>query len=68
MADLQFLREKEIEYCRTNIEYFIDEYGHIEDKDAEDLIQPFKMWDAQREALRSLMSHRWNVILKARQL
>ena len=68
MADIQLLRDKEIEYCRTNIEYFIDEYGHIEDKDADDLIQPFKMWDAQRDALRSIMSHRWNVILKARQL
>lgn len=68
MVDVQALREKEIEYCRTNIEYFIDTYGHIEDKDATDLIQPFKMWDEQREALRSIMSHRWNVVLKARQL
>lgn len=68
MSDIQTLREKEIEYCRSNIEYFIDTYGHIEDKDAEDLIQPFSMWQEQREALRSIMSHRWNVVLKARQL
>lgn len=66
--DVQELREKEIEYCRSNVEYFIDTYGHIEDKDAEELIQPFRMWKEQREALRSIMSHRWNVILKARQL
>ena len=64
----QDIREKEIEYCRSNIEYFIDTYGHFEDKDAADLIQPFKMWKEQREALRSIMDHKWNVILKARQL
>ena len=68
MPTIQDLRDKEIEYCRTNIQYFIDCYGHIEDKDAEDLIQPFAMWPEQREALKSIMSHRWNVILKARQL
>lgn len=66
--DYAAIREKEIEYCRGNIEYFIDTYGHIEDKDAPDLIQPFKLWKEQREALRSIMAHRWNVILKARQL
>lgn len=65
---IQELREREIEYCRANVEYFIDTYGHIEDKDAEELIQPFSMWDEQRKALRSIMKHRWNVILKARQL
>lgn len=68
MTEIQELREKEIEYCRSNIEYFIDTYGHIEDKDADELIQPFNMWREQREALRSIMSHRWNAILKARQL
>lgn len=66
--DVQSLREKEIEYCRSNVQYFVDTYGHIEDKDADELIQPFRMWKEQREALTSIMSHRWNVILKARQL
>mgnify|MGYP006958161425 CR=1 FL=1 len=68
MVAVQDLREKELAYCRSNIEYFIDTYGHIEDKDADDLIQPFNMWKEQRDALKSIMSHRWNVILKARQL
>jgi len=68
MSDINYLREKEIEYCRDNIEYFVDTYGHIEDKDADELIQPFAMWPEQREALRSIVAHRWNVILKARQL
>lgn len=65
---IQELRQKEIEYCKDHIEYFIDTYGHIEDKDAEELVQPFSMWKEQREALQSLCSHRLNVILKARQL
>lgn len=62
------IREKEIEYCREDIDYFIDNYGHIEDKDAEELIQPFELWKEQREALHSIMSHKMNVVLKARQL
>lgn len=68
MTELETLRSKEIEYCRDHIEYFIDMYGHIEDKDADELIQPFKLWDAQKEALHSLCNHRLNIILKARQL
>ena len=68
MVTVQDLREKELAYCRSNIDYFIDTYGHIEDKDADDLIQPFSMWREQRDALHSLMKHKWNVILKARQL
>lgn len=57
-----------LDYCKDHIEYFIDKYGHIEDKGAEELIQPFKLWPAQVEALNSIMSHKWNIILKARQL
>lgn len=65
---LSELRGNEISYCGRNIEYFIDTYGHIEDKDADEIIQPFHMWKEQREALQSIMAHRLNVILKARQL
>lgn len=68
MVNIQDIREKELAYCRSNIDYFVDTYGHIEDKDADDLIQPFSMWREQRDALHSLMKHKWNVILKARQL
>lgn len=57
-----------LDYCKNHIEYFIDKYGHIEDKHAEELIQPFKLWPAQLDALKSIMDHRWNIILKARQL
>lgn len=63
------IRNIEIEYCRNDIDYFIDTYGHIEDKDNLDcIIQPFKMWPAQREALHSICDNKLNVILKARQL
>ena len=63
------LRTVEIKACAEDIEYFIDNYGHIEDKNNQDeMMQPFKMWPMQRECLRSIMSHRLNAILKARQL
>ena len=69
MTSQETLRNNEIEYCRGNILYFIEEYGHIEVKESSaDLIQPFKLWDAQKEAVQSLCDHRLNVILKARQL
>lgn len=63
------LRAMEVAYCHDNPDYFIDKYGHIEDKDnPENLIQPFKMWDEQRNALLSMKEHKLNAILKARQL
>ena len=48
--------------------YFVESYGHIEDHDAEELIQPFTLWDGQRKALRVFASERRVVVLKARQL
>lgn len=69
MSVIGELRAKEIEYCREHLEYFIDTYGHIEDKDNEEsIIQPFSMWDAQRDALSSIKNNKFNAILKARQL
>lgn len=62
------MRQYEVDYCRDNILYYIKTYVHIEDKDAEELIQPFNLWPAQEEAVLSLMDHRLNVLLKARQL
>lgn len=47
---------------------YVEEFVHIEDKDSADIIIPFKMWDAQKEALQSIHDHRLNIILKARQL
>lgn len=62
------IRKEEIKYCSENLEYFVDKYGHIEDKDADVLIQKFDIWDAQRQALREIRQNKLNVILKARQL
>ena len=61
------LREIELQYCRTHLEYFVENYGHIEDKDADVLVQPFNLWDEQRSALRQFRDNKLNVILKARQ-
>ena len=60
--------ESEVAYCRDHIDYFVDHYGHIEDKDSAAVIVPFCMWKEQREALLSMYEHRLNIILKARQL
>ena len=68
IEDYTKLRESEYEYCRGHLEYFVDKYGHIEDKQAEILIQPFKLWDEQINAIRQFRDNRLNVILKARQL
>lgn len=64
----QEIRQNEIEYCLDHIVYFVRTYGHYEDKDAAELIQPFNMWDEQESALISIHTHRLNAILKARQL
>lgn len=61
-------REEEIAYCQENVVYFVRNYGHIEDHDAKELIQPFSLWDAQEKALIDIKTHRWSIILKARQL
>lgn len=65
---LQTLWEDEIAFCRDNIEYFVDKYGRIEDRDCDEVVVPFCMWKEQRDALRSIHEHRLNIILKARQL
>ena len=66
--ELKKLHESTREECRKDILYFIKTFGHIEDKDADELIQPFKLWPAQENACLSIMENKLNVILKARQL
>ena len=44
----------EMEYCRGNPEYFVETYVKIESKDTAELVQPFRLWPKQREALRSV--------------
>ena len=69
MNELEIIRKKEFEYCKDNIEYFMENYVYIEDPDnKENILQLFKLWDKQREVLESIKNNRLNIILKARQL
>lgn len=69
MSDIGKLRQKIVNACMQDIDLFIDNFGHIEDKhNTTDIVQPFNRWKEQREATTSIMSHRWNILLKARQL
>ncbi len=65
---LERARQIEIDYIRDNLDYYVDTYVMIEDKDADEVIVPFKLWPAQQEALQSIHDNRLNIILKARQL
>lgn len=55
-------------YILEHLVYFVRTYVHIEDKDAPELIVPFRLWPKQTELLKSIERHRLNIILKARQL
>jgi hypothetical protein len=68
MADLTAIRQAEEDYCKANVDYYVAEYVKIEIKDAAEIIQPFRLWPAQAEALQSIVDNRLNIILKARQL
>jgi len=68
MSLLNDLRENEIAYCSSHIVYFVEEYGHIEDRNAPEIVVPFKLWNEQKQALNDMVSHKWTIILKARQL
>lgn len=65
---LRYAWNDEVGYCEDHVEYFIDTYGRIEDKDSAEVVVPFNLWKEQRDALRSMHKHRINIILKARQL
>ena len=68
MADLRQAREEEIEFCASNIVYFVRSYGHIEDRNTEEVIQRFNLWPEQEKALLDMLNHKWTITLKARQL
>lgn len=60
--------ENELVTCRNDIDYFFDTYGHIEVKGDGELIRKFELWPEQRNTVHSILGHRLNAILKARQL
>lgn len=65
---MQQLREQEKRLCLQDPVYFCENYCHIEDKDAPELIVPFTLWDGQKDALRKFATERRVCVLKARQL
>ena len=68
MSQLSEIRETEIRYCSEDLVYFVLNYGHIEDRDSEEVIQAFKLWPEQIEALKAMQTHKHSIVLKARQL
>lgn len=68
MAGFADVRKAEAKYCMEHPAYFVETYVHIEDKDAAELIVPFKLWDGQKKALQAFANDRLIVVLKARQL
>jgi len=68
MRDIDKLRQDEIEYCYKNPIYWLKLYGHIEDKDATELIQPFNPWKEQIDTFNAFLTHKQCIVLKARQL
>lgn len=65
---LKEVRDKEIEYCSEHITYFVESYGHIEDRNSPEIVVRFNLWDEQKSALKEMEEHKWTIILKARQL
>lgn len=68
LKELEELRQLEIDECIQRPEYFCEMYGHIEDRTKDDVVQPFRLWPAQREAIREFRANKQIAILKARQL
>lgn len=60
----------EMQRIKDDLLYFIQHYVKIEDKSNSDgqIIVPFILWDAQKKALFSIDQHKFNIVLKARQL
>lgn len=68
LSDLGRIRQAEIEYCAGNILYFVEQYGHIEDRNSPEVVVKFQLWKEQKQALEDMLNHKWTIILKARQL
>lgn len=62
------IRENEIDYCRDHIVYFVERYGHIEDREAPEIKVPFTLWEEQKQTLLDFQNKKWTIVLKARQL
>ncbi|MDD4690585.1 MAG: hypothetical protein PHE51_12695 [Eubacteriales bacterium] len=61
-------RRKEQDRIKTDVEYFIENYVYIEDRDSAELAVLFHLWQGQKTALEAFKNERLNIVLKARQL
>ena len=71
----QKLREKaaakvelELRKCSRDVSYFIEKYVFIEDRDVEEIVVHFDLWDGQKDTLKVIDENRLTIILKTRQL
>lgn len=65
---IERIRQDELSYLAGDVAYFIETYCKIEDKDAREAVIPFLLWPEQKKALTSIHEHKFNIVLKARQL
>ena len=54
--------------CAADPFYYVERYVHIECPEAQTLLQPFRLWPAQRPVLEAMAEKRRVMVLKARQL
>ena len=65
---LSYFRSLEFDYAKGDLLYFASRYCYFEDKDAPEVIVPFRPWQAQKDALLSIQRDRLSLFLKARQI
>ena len=59
MTNLDEIKKAELDYCKDHPEYYFDKYVHIEVKKTnQELVQPFRLWPKQKEALLSICGKR----------
>ena len=61
-------QEVELESCRRDTAFFIENYVYIEDPDSAEILIPFTLWPGQKKALTEIEDNRLSLLLKARQL
>lgn len=62
------IAKRKTEKYKKSCGLFIKERVNIEDRDAEDIVQPFNLWPEQDEVLQTFQEARKTIVLKARQL
>ena len=65
---MSIINEVERELAKRDIEYYTENFVHIEDRDSVELAILFKLWEGQKKALADFHNERLNIVLKARQL